>query len=151
MGDVNEKSNFWEVLSLDQMSDEQWEMLCDGCGRCCLHKFEDEDSGEVFFTDVACRYLDEETCKCPHYGLRQTYVPDCLSINSDWGDKFNWLPSTCAYRLLYQKKRLHEWHPLISGNTNSVHLAGISVRGRTYSDAEISDEQSYLHVIEWVD
>ncbi len=142
--------NFWEELSLEQMSRDQWEMLCDGCGRCCLHKFEDEDSGEIFFTDVACRYLDEETCSCSHYNSRQTYVPNCLSIDSDWGDKFNWLPSTCAYRLLYEKKSLHDWHPLVSGNKESVHLAGISVRGRTFSDADINNEQTYLHVIEWV-
>ena len=97
------------------MSEREWESLCDGCGRCCLHKFEDDSSGDVYFTDVACHYLDEETCSCPHYEDRQKYVPDCLSINSNWEEKFNWLPSTCAYRLLYEGKSLHDWHPLISG------------------------------------
>jgi len=125
----NSNKPFWETKSLHEMSPEEWESLCDGCGRCCLHKLEDESSGKVYFTDVACHYLDEESCSCPHYLDRQKYVPDCLSIDSDWGEKFNWLPTSCAYRLLYEGKSLHEWHPLISGDKNSVHLAGISVGG----------------------
>jgi len=149
MTSAKKSSNFWETLSLGQMTKEQWEALCDGCGRCCLHKFEDQDTEKIFFTDVACRYLDDDTCKCPHYESRQEYVPDCLSIHPNWGNKFNWLPSTCAYRLLHQEESLFDWHPLISGDTNSVHMAGISVRGRTFSDADISDNETYLHVIEW--
>ena len=89
---------FWERKSLEELSEREWESLCDGCGRCCLHKFEDDTSGDIYFTDVACQYLDEETCSCPHYHDRQKYVPDCLSITPNWEEKFNWLPSTCAYR-----------------------------------------------------
>lgn len=145
------KDKFWQELSLSEMTRAQWESLCDGCGRCCLHKIEYEDTNEIYFTDVACRYLDEETCQCPHYGVRQSKVPDCLTIYPNWGKKFLWLPTTCAYRLLSENKPLFDWHPLISGDVNSVHLAGISVRGRTYRDDEIPQEEVYKHVINWVE
>ncbi len=141
---------FWEALTLDQLSEDQWESLCDHCGRCCLHKLEDMDTGEVFFTDVACQYMDEETCSCPHYQQRQQLVPECLSIKPDWGEKFNWLPSTCAYRLLYEGKPLPDWHPLISGDEQSVHLAGISIRGRNFRDNEVDEHEIDEHVIDWV-
>ena len=143
-------SYFWQQLSLEQLSQQQWESLCDHCGRCCLHKLEDEDSGEVFFTDVACQYMDEETCSCPHYQQRQQLVPECLSIQPDWGEKFKWLPNTCAYRLLYEGKDLFAWHPLISGDAQSVHLAGISIRGRNFRDNEVDESEIDQHVIEWV-
>lgn len=144
------KPQFWTTHTLAQMSPKQWESLCDGCGRCCLHKLQDEDSGEIYFTDVACQYLDEETCQCSHYQTRQSLVPDCLSIQPDWGEKFTWLPDTCAYRLLSENKPLPDWHPLISGNANSVHLAGISVRGRTFGDDEVPEVDLFKHVINWV-
>ena len=142
---------FWKSKALHQMNSDEWESLCDGCGRCCLHKLEDEDSGKIHFTDVVCHYLDEEECTCPHYDDRQSYVPDCLNIKPNWGEKFNWLPSTCAYRLIYEGKDLPLWHPLISGDKNSVHLAGISVRGRTYRDNVVANDQLFEHVITWVD
>ena len=133
------------------MTNEEWESLCDGCGRCCLHKLKNKDSGYIYFTDVACHYLDEENCTCSHYKDRQSYVPDCLSIESNWAEKFNWLPSTCAYRLLYEGKNLPVWHHLISGDKDSVHLAGISVRDRTFRENEVSKNQLFEHVITWVD
>jgi len=142
---------FWQSKTLSQMTTEEWESLCDGCGRCCLHKLKNKDSGDIYFTDVACHYLDEENCTCSHYEERQSYVPDCLSIEPNWAEKFNWLPSTCAYRLLYEGKDLPVWHHLISGDRNSVHLAGISVRGRTYSGNKVSKDQLIDHVITWVD
>ena len=144
------KDNFWQTQSLAQMTATQWESLCDGCGRCCLHKIEDEDTNKIYFTDVACRYLDEETCQCQHYGTRQALVPDCLTIHPDWGEKFNWLPQTCAYRLLSEGKPLFDWHPLISGDKNSVHLAGISIRGRAFRDDKIASKEMYKHIITWV-
>lgn len=144
------KSNFWQTLTLSEMNQSQWESLCDGCGRCCLHKIEDEHTNEIFFTDVVCHYLDEETCRCPHYDNRQDYVPTCLSIEPDWGEKFKWLPKTCAYRLLSEGKDLPDWHPLISGDKDSIHWAGISVRGRTYTDNEIAEKDFFDHVIDWV-
>ena len=142
--------NFWEQTALADMSRQQWESLCDSCGRCCLHKLEDEDTSDIYFTNVVCHYIDEETCQCPHYDNRQQFVPDCLTIYPDWGDKFNWLPDTCAYRLLHEKKPLFAWHPLISGDSNSVHLAGMSVRGRTVSDALVPEEEVELHIIDWI-
>ncbi|BBB23167.1 conserved hypothetical protein [Abyssogena phaseoliformis symbiont OG214] len=142
--------NFWENTALEDMIHVQWESLCDNCGRCCLHKLEDEDTGDIYFTDVVCHYIDEQSCQCPHYEARQQLVPDCLTIDSNWGDKFNWLPSTCAYRLLHEKKPLFDWHPLISGDVETVHLAGISVRGRTFSDDEVNEKEIDLHIINWV-
>lgn len=144
-------TQFWETRTLEQMSREQWESLCDGCGRCCLHKLEDEDTtGEIYFTNVACRYLDTETCQCAHYQTRRSLVPDCLRIEPDWGEKFNWLPDTCAYRLLSENKPLFDWHPLISGDANSVHRAGISVRGRIFKEDEVAQTDLFKHVINWV-
>jgi len=148
--DKNNKP-FWQTKTLEEMTHVEWESLCDGCGRCCLHKIEDEDTDEIFFTDIACHLLDEESCSCPHYENRQSFVPDCLTIEPGWGKKFNWLPSTCAYRLLYENKSLFDWHPLVSGDRDSVHLAGISVRGRTYRDNEVSEDRLFEHVITWVD
>ncbi|KAA0439623.1 MAG: YcgN family cysteine cluster protein [Candidatus Thioglobus sp.] len=145
------KNNFWQTLSLKEMTKAQWESLCDGCGRCCLHKIEDEDSNEIYFSNVVCRYIDEETCRCTHYKTRQSLVPDCLSIYPDWAEKFRWLPPTCAYRLLSEGKDLFVWHPLISGSVDSVHLAGISVRGRTFKDDEIDPNDIHKHIITWVD
>ena len=142
--------NFWETTDLKDMSRSQWESLCDSCGRCCLHKLEDEDTNDIYFTDVVCHFMDEQTCRCPHYENRQEFVSDCLTIYPDWGDKFNWLPDTCAYRLLHEKKPLFDWHPLISNNPESVHLAGISVRGRTFSDKDIDEDEIELHIIDWV-
>ncbi|WP_342591026.1 YcgN family cysteine cluster protein [Isorropodon fossajaponicum symbiont] len=101
-------SNFWEDTALEDMTHSQWESLCDNCGRCCLHKLEDEDTGDIYFTDVVCRYIDEQSYQCPHYEMRQQLVPDCLTISPDWGHKFNRLPSTYVYRLLHEKKPLFD-------------------------------------------
>ena len=143
--------NFWETVPLNQMTKEQWESLCDNCGRCCLHKIEDSESNRVFFTNVVCRYLVEETCQCSNYTERKKLVPNCLSIEADWGEKFKWLPKTCAYRLLSERKKLYDWHPLVSGDKNTVHYAGISVRGRCYSDADVKENTFMNYVIDWVD
>ena len=141
---------FWQVKSLDQMDPDEWESLCDHCVRCCLHKLENKDSGDVYFTDVACRYLDEEECTCKNYEERQSLANNCLVIKPDWEQNFNWLPSTCAYRLINDNKELPDWHPLVSGEKNTVHLAGISVRGRTFRDNEVAEEQLIEHLITWV-
>jgi uncharacterized cysteine cluster protein YcgN (CxxCxxCC family) len=143
-------SNFWENTALEDMTRTQWESLCDNCGRCCLYKLEDEDTGDIYFTDVVCHYIDEQSCQCPHYEKRQQLVPSCLTISPDWGHKFNWLPSTCAYRLLHEKKPLFEWHPLVSGDIETVHLSGVSIRGRTFLDSEVDEYAIDLHIIDWV-
>ena len=139
---------FWQQKSLKELSKLEWESLCDRCGRCCLHKLEDDDN-QIFFTNIACHYLDEQTCACQHYSKRQDLVKNCLNIKHNWAEKFAWLPKTCAYRLLSENKPLPDWHPLISNNKNSVHLAGISVRGRTYSDKDIKPKDYYKHIINW--
>lgn len=121
---------FWQEKSLAQMSEAEWESLCDGCGRCCLVKLEDEESGAIHFTDVACRLLDGEACRCRDYENRSEKVADCVRLTPGSIGDLHWMPPTCAYRLLADGKDLPGWHPLVSGRTESVAEAGISVRGR---------------------
>ena len=140
---------FWERKPLDKMSQKEWEALCDGCGKCCLNKLEDEDSGEVALTRVACRLLDDETCRCAHYDNRHHFVPDCLVLRPDNLDLHAyWLPQTCAYHLIWLGKPLPEWHPLITGTQQSVHDAGSSVSGITVSEFDTPLEEWENHIIE---
>lgn len=144
------KPAFWETKSLEAMSQEEWESLCDGCGKCCLHKLEDDDTGEVFYTQVICRYMDTD-CRCTVYQQRKEWVPNCVSLKPEDLEAFHWLPRTCAYRLLSEGDPLPNWHPLISGDTHSVHLAGVSVKGRTLSDEYVHKDGLEEHIIHWVD
>ena len=130
---------FWRRKTLAQMTDKEWESLCDGCGQCCLHKLEDASSGEITPTDVACSYLDLGSCRCSDYENRQTNVPDCVSLTPKLVPALKWLPATCAYRLVGERRDLFWWHPLISGDTESVHEAGISVRGKVVSEDDVED------------
>lgn len=141
---------FWQRKTLSEMTHEEWELLCDGCGKCCLHKLEDEDSGEVFYTDVACRYLDTSRCMCQDYKNRATLVPECLTLTKENVYQADWLPSTCAYHLLAQEKSLPEWHPLVSGSRASVHQAGVSVQGRVMSETFIHADDMQERVVTWV-
>ena len=142
---------FWETLQLAEMSQSQWESLCDGCARCCLHKLEDADSGEVFYTGVRCRYLDEDACRCSDYERRSQIVPNCVHLRVEDLTEYHWLPGTCAYRLLAEGKPLFDWHPLVSGSPESVHDAGISIRGRAISDEFVHPEGYDEHIVHWVD
>jgi len=129
------------------MSAQEWESLCDGCGRCCLEKLEDFISGAISYTNVACGLLDMETCRCAHYQERHRFMPDCVPLTPDNVGELRWMPSTCAYRLLAEGKDLPFWHPLVSGDPNTVHTAGISVKGRCISANEAGDLDD--HVVAW--
>ena len=137
---------FWETVTLERMSRPQWESLCDGCGKCCLHKLEDDTTGEVFPTNVACRLLDRGAGRCKDYRHRFAYVPECVRLTPAKLRTLDWLPSTCAYRLLAEGKPLFDWHPLISGDPESVHRAGVSTRGWTVSEDDVGDLED--HVVE---
>ncbi len=138
---------FWRVKSLQDMSLEEWDTLCDGCAKCCLHKLEDEDTGELAFTSVACGQLDIKSCRCRNYMERTLLVADCVELTKDNLSHLKWLPPTCAYRLLYEGKPLYPWHPLISGDPESVHRAGVSVRGKAIEERVARDLED--HIVEW--
>jgi uncharacterized cysteine cluster protein YcgN (CxxCxxCC family) len=131
------------------MTVEEWESLCDGCGKCCLLKLEDEDTGEIEHTDVACRLLDLGTCRCRDYPRRKSLVPDCVILTPRNVQELRWMPSTCAYRLLAEGKDLPDWHPLVSGEEASVHRAGVSVLNRVVSESEVDDADLEDHIVTW--
>ncbi|WP_138381086.1 YcgN family cysteine cluster protein [Luteithermobacter gelatinilyticus] len=137
---------FWKTTPLEKMTREEWESLCDGCGQCCLHKLQDEDTDEIAYTNVACRLLDLHSCRCRNYDIRKLLVPDCVVLSPDQVAAFSWLPTTCAYRLIAEGRDLYPWHPLISGNPDSVHEAGISVRGKAISERDAGELED--HVVE---
>ena len=145
----NPPEPFWRTLTLSQMSDSQWESLCDGCGRCCLNKILYEDTGELAWTDVACHLLDGDTCRCKDYENRHALVPDCQALTAENVPTLNWLPPTCGYRLVAEKRDLYWWHPLVSGDQQTVVSAGISVRGRTKSEADVGVVNLEDYVVDW--
>jgi uncharacterized cysteine cluster protein YcgN (CxxCxxCC family) len=138
---------FWETTSLKDMTRKQWESLCDGCALCCLHKLEDEDTEEVYYTDVHCRYMDTANCNCTVYLERQEKVPNCVWLTPDQVSEFHWLPDSCAYRVLAEGRKLADWHPLISGDPNSVHEAGVSIKGKGVADNQVAEEDWEDHII----
>jgi uncharacterized cysteine cluster protein YcgN (CxxCxxCC family) len=140
---------FWRTTPLTEMTTAQWESLCDGCGRCCLVKLEYEDTGEIDWTNIACRQLDPETCRCRNYALRKTLVEDCLSLTPAMVDRLSWLPATCAYRLVAEGHDLYWWHPLVSGSAETVHQAGISVRHKVIGEDEAGPPED--HVVDWLE
>ncbi|MCZ6829641.1 MAG: YcgN family cysteine cluster protein [Gammaproteobacteria bacterium] len=145
------ETRFWEHKSLVEMSDTEWESLCDGCAKCCLHKLEDEASGDIYYTKVRCRYLDEASCRCTDYPNRSRLVANCIRLSATEVTNYQWLPQTCAYRLLAQGQALPDWHPLLSGDPDSVHKAGISIRGRAISDEFVHPDGYDEHIIHWVE
>jgi len=142
---------FWKTKTLEEMSPSEWESLCDGCGKCCMAKLEDEDTGEIHWTTVGCRLFDAGVCRCTDYEHRLERVDDCVRLTPDNVRTLTWLPSTCAYRLVAEGKDLYPWHPLISGRPESVHEAGISMQGRvTVNESELAEVEDYFdHVLEF--
>ncbi|MBL8585300.1 MAG: YcgN family cysteine cluster protein [Bradyrhizobiaceae bacterium] len=141
---------FWKRKTLAQMSKAEWESLCDGCGRCCLNKIEYEDTGEIAYTDVGCRLLDGETCRCRDYPNRNARVKNCDRLTARNISRLNWLPSTCGYRLVDEGRDLYWWHPLVSGDPETVHAAGISVRGRVgLFEHRMGEEDLEDRIVDW--
>lgn len=142
---------FWLSKPLSAMSLSEWESICDGCAKCCLHKLEDEDTGQIVYTSVACTLLDTTSCRCSDYTHRLLKVPDCLKLTPENLYQQTWLPSSCGYRLLSEGKPLPAWHPLVSGQTESVHQQGASVRGKVISEQLVQADDFEDYVIHWVD
>ena len=146
----NEKPPFWRDTALEDMSTEQWESLCDGCGRCCLVKLEDDDTGVIHATDVACRLFDAGRCTCRDYENRTSAVPDCVGLTPEVVRSLRWLPPTCGYRLVAEGQDLPWWHPLVSGTPETVKLAGISVAGRVFGlEDEVALEDLVDRIKRW--
>jgi hypothetical protein len=142
------KEPFWKTVPMSRMTPQQWESLCDGCGRCCLNKLRDADTDEIMFTSLACKQLDLRSCRCKDYANRKAIVPDCVQLSSRNIRRIDWLPETCGYRLVAEGKDLAWWHPLVSGDPTTVHKAGISVRRRAISESKSRDAED--HLIDWI-
>ncbi|WP_209424814.1 YcgN family cysteine cluster protein [Pararhodobacter sp. SW119] len=140
---------FWETVPLSQMTPEEWEAVCDGCGKCCLNKLEDEDTGEIAFTRVACRLFNDATCRCNDYANRKRLVPECVVLTLKTLPEIStWMPRSCAYRRLNEGRGLAPWHPLVSGDPDTVHRAGISVQNQTVSEAAVPLDDWEDHIID---
>ncbi|MFK7913606.1 MAG: YcgN family cysteine cluster protein [Pseudomonadales bacterium] len=142
---------FWETKTLDQMSAAEWESLCDGCARCCMIKLQDEDTEQIIHTSAVCHLLDQQACRCTAYPQRHERVPDCIAFSAAIVQELEWLPRSCAYRRIAEGRGLADWHPLVSGDPESVHAAGVSVRGKVVSEATVDDQDLEDMVVHWVE
>ena len=142
--------DFWTEKRLHEMNEKEWESLCDGCARCCLHKFEAVETKSVFYTSVVCRFLDQSSCSCTEYSRREKLVPHCIKMTASNIEQLKWMPSTCAYRKISEGKPLSWWHHLISGSRNTVHEAGISVREKCVSEIYVHPEDIEDQKVRWV-
>ena len=140
---------FWESKPLKEMSPSEWESLCDGCGKCCLIRLEDDETGDVYTTDAHCRLFDNKTCRCTDYANRKAKVPDCVILKPENIEALKWMPRTCAYRRVSEGKGLPDWHPLITGNPNSPHEAGMSVQEATVSEVGLSEDELMARITVW--
>ena len=143
------RPRFWESVPLARMTRDEWEALCDGCGKCCMNKLEDDETGEVALTNVACRLFDDSTCRCARYETRHRYVPECVVLRPQTlHENLYWMPETCAYKLLHTGRPLPDWHPLVSGTSRSVHRAGVSMQHRTTPEYAVDEDDWEEHIIE---
>lgn len=151
MNNSNLRPEFWRKHALTDLTHEEWEALCDGCGRCCLLKLEDEDTGDIAYTDIHCRLFDPDTCRCGNYALRRQLVKGCVQLTPETiEDDKEWMPATCAYRLLAEGKDLYRWHPLISGRADTVDQAGVAMRQQTVPEYEVDEEDYEDHIVEGI-
>jgi len=134
---------------MDQLTGEQWESLCDGCGKCCCIRLEDEDTGAIYITDVVCKLFDSQTCRCSDYPNRSKLVPDCVTLTPDNVDKLHWMPRTCAYRLVANGQDLPDWHHLVSGSRDTIHEAGMSVQNAVISELAVTEEDHPHRIVIW--
>jgi uncharacterized protein len=151
LSETAEATPFWKTKSLSEMTAAEWEALCDGCGQCCLIKLEDEDTGDIAVTRLACRLLDIGTCRCSDYENRQAHVGDCVKLTPGDVRRLGWLPETCAYRLIDEGQELRWWHPLVSGKPESIHEAGISVRGTAIGERKVPQNRFPAHIVGWIE
>lgn len=149
MSQPNTPAPVWE-RPLESLSTSEWESLCDGCGRCCVHKLEDEDTGELFFTNIACRHLDSDNVRCQVYAERSRRVPDCIDLRTAGQQAFAWLPSTCAYRRRAGGQPLPSWHPLLTGDGRAMAKAGVTVSGRVVDERQVHPDAWEDHVVRWI-
>jgi uncharacterized protein len=140
---------FWRRKTLEQMTRAEWESLCDGCGLCCLVRFEDEETGEIIPTRVHCKLFDAQVCACTDYANRREHVPDCIKLTPGNIEALEWMPKSCAYRRLHEGRDLAHWHPLVSGDPESVHKAGVSIRGQTIDESALADPEDALDFAAW--
>jgi uncharacterized protein len=141
---------FWKTTPLEKMSPSEWESICDGCGKCCLQKLQDDDTEEVFYTNLACHQLNITSCQCKVYDTRQAKVASCITLTADQIDQFQWLPDTCSYRVLYETKELPNWHPLVVGNDKEMLRQGLTVRHYAINEQSVDEEDWETHIIKWV-
>jgi uncharacterized cysteine cluster protein YcgN (CxxCxxCC family) len=141
---------FWKTKTLKQMTDAEWESLCDGCGKCCLVKLEDEETLELYFTSLHCKLLNPGTCQCSNYANRKKYVPECVKLTPESIPTLDWLPATCGYKLVHEGQDLKDWHHLVCGDRNEVHRRGISAKGKIRSEVGVADEDALDYLIDWV-
>ncbi len=142
---------WWQTKSLADMSDDEWESLCDGCAKCCLVKLEDVDTEEIYYTNVSCQLLDTESCRCSDYAGRHRIVDDCIKLDRSNVNKLQWLPKSCSYRLVAEGQPLPEWHYLRTGSRQTLHSYGASLRGKVVSERDVRDDDIEDHIIKWID
>lgn len=140
---------FWEIKSLEEMTPEEWESLCDGCAKCCLHKIQDSEAEKVVYTNVVCRLLDQETCRCTDYEHRSVRIRDCVALTPHMVHEISWLPESCAYRRVAEGRGLAWWHPLVSGDSKAVNYMGISIRGKAVSELDVNPEDLEDMTVDW--